>query len=398
MRRSLALVGFVFIAAACSAQAPGPAVLPAQGASARTLSAASGFRILYSFKGGADGAQPYSAPVELGGLLYGTTAAGGTGCGGLGCGTVFAIDATGLERVVYRFTSPKRGSGPVTGLVAFKDTLYGTTHGGDPRNIVFGVTPAGDLRKLYALHPSTYSDVPLAASGGGLYGTVGGGGIFYGEIYGINPSSGEGRVVKTFTKSSDLRDPHSSLLPWNGTFYGVAGTLEASGGAIYQLSRDGAVRKRFVFPLGTAKTGAPFGAFPSGLVALNGRFYGTTASTGRTPPEPYWLGAVFEYDPAKNSVRVVHHFSKSDGGKVRANLAVLNGKLYGTTIANGEALHGALFELDPVSGAFRVLHRFAGGADGGKPVAGVSAVGGVLYGTAFGGGSNGYGTVFSYSP
>ena len=99
MRRSLALVGFVFISAACSPQAPGPAVLPAQGASATTLSAASGFRILYSFKGGSDGAQPYSAPVELGGLLYGTTAAGGTGCGGLGCGTVFAIDATGLERV-----------------------------------------------------------------------------------------------------------------------------------------------------------------------------------------------------------------------------------------------------------------------------------------------------------
>jgi uncharacterized repeat protein (TIGR03803 family) len=397
MRRSFALVGFVIIAVACSPQAPTPVALRAEGASVRAQSATSAFRVLYSFKGGSDGAQPYSAPVELGGLLYGTTAAGGSGCRGLGCGTVFAIDATGAERVVYRFTSPRYGSGPLTGLLALKGALYGTTHGGD-RNIVFGITPAGDLTTLYTLRPSTYSDVSLAVSGGELYGTVSGGGIFYGEIYGVNPSTGTSRVVQAFTKSSDLRDPHSNLLPWNGAFYGVAGTLEASGGAIYQLSRDGAVRERFVFPLGTAKTGAPYGAYPSGLVALNGRLYGTTAWTGTTRPKPDWLGVVFEYDPLKNSVRVLHRFSQDEGGTVRANLTALNGKLYGSTIGAGEALHGALFEVDPVSGAFRVLHRFTGGADGGKPIAGVSAVGGVLYGTAFGGGSYGYGVVFSYRP
>jgi uncharacterized repeat protein (TIGR03803 family) len=397
MRRSLAVVGFVFIAAACSPQAPGPVVLPAQGASARTPSAASGFRIVYSFKGGRDGAQPYSAPVELGGLLYGTTAEGGTGCSGLGCGTVFAIDATGSERVVYRFTSPRHGSGPLTRLLALRGALYGTTHGAD-RNIVFGVTPAGDLRTLYTLPPATYSDVSLTAGGGELYGTVSSGGTFYGEIYAVNPSTGQSRIVRSFTKSSDLRDPSSNLLPWNGSFYGVARTLEASGGTIYRLSPDGAMRKRFVFPLGTAKTDAPYGAFPSGLVELNGRFYGATVRTSGDPSQLARRSIVFEYDPVKNSVRVVHRFSKDETGVVQANLTALNGKLYGTMIFNGSALRGALFEVDPVSGAGRVLHRFTGRNDGGKPIAGVSAADGVLYGTAFGGGSYGYGVVFSYRP
>jgi hypothetical protein len=52
-----------------------------------------GYNVLYRFKGGMDGGNPYlRGPIEINGTLYGTTYyGGGSGCGGSGCGTVFAV-------------------------------------------------------------------------------------------------------------------------------------------------------------------------------------------------------------------------------------------------------------------------------------------------------------------
>lgn len=50
--------------------------------------------VLYSFTGGADGQNPYFVVLlrDKAGNLYGTTSEGaGTGCGGNGCGTVFKL-------------------------------------------------------------------------------------------------------------------------------------------------------------------------------------------------------------------------------------------------------------------------------------------------------------------
>ena len=50
------------------------------------------FKVLYTFLGGSDGADPFSDLVfDPSGNLYGTTAWGGTGCEGTGCGTVFEV-------------------------------------------------------------------------------------------------------------------------------------------------------------------------------------------------------------------------------------------------------------------------------------------------------------------
>ena len=72
--------------------------------------------VLYRFKGGIDGADPYTG-VLLGkeGNLYGTTAiGGGKGCGGTGCGTVFELTPTAgwKERILYRFKGGTDGAGP----------------------------------------------------------------------------------------------------------------------------------------------------------------------------------------------------------------------------------------------------------------------------------------------
>jgi uncharacterized repeat protein (TIGR03803 family) len=79
------------------------------------------------------------------GVLYGATEYGGTGTDG----TVFEINKTGKETVLYNFCSQPNctdGGNPMGGgpLVLFNRHLYGTTwNGGDPifYGVVFEITP-----------------------------------------------------------------------------------------------------------------------------------------------------------------------------------------------------------------------------------------------------------------
>jgi len=94
--------------------------------------------ILYSFKGGAeDGGFFVSGLVrDAAGNLYGTTQSGGQpNCGlGFGCGVVFKLDKDGNETVLYSFTGGTDGGQPISGLVLdAAGSVYGTTYrGGDP--------------------------------------------------------------------------------------------------------------------------------------------------------------------------------------------------------------------------------------------------------------------------
>src|SRR5258708_18535182 len=68
------------------------------------------FTVLHSFTGGADGAYPVGGLVRDGiGDLYGTTRTGGSS----GSGTVFKVDATGKESVLYSFTGGADGGVPI---------------------------------------------------------------------------------------------------------------------------------------------------------------------------------------------------------------------------------------------------------------------------------------------
>src|ERR1700688_741210 len=101
-----------------------PAVIAIRSAQAQT------FVVLYSFANGADGASPQASLIlDSQGNLYGTTAGGG---GGGGAGTVFKVDATGNETVLYRFTGTGGdGLSPLGNLVRDgQGNLYGATSSG----------------------------------------------------------------------------------------------------------------------------------------------------------------------------------------------------------------------------------------------------------------------------
>jgi uncharacterized repeat protein (TIGR03803 family) len=102
--------------------------------------------VLYSFTGGADGAETFAGVVrDEEGNLYGTTYFGGDFSGSLctstGCGVVFKLDPTGKESVLYAFTGGTDGASPNAGLfLGEKGNLYGTaSDGGDTScNVPYG--------------------------------------------------------------------------------------------------------------------------------------------------------------------------------------------------------------------------------------------------------------------
>ncbi|HLY01860.1 MAG TPA: choice-of-anchor tandem repeat GloVer-containing protein [Candidatus Cybelea sp.] len=129
----------------------------------------------------------------------------------------------------------------------------------------------------------------------------------------------------------------------------------------------------------------------------------SVAQPGVNPPSPQSLRsqpALSHY--ASHRVRrnvqteaVLYNFTGgSDGAYPQAGLTNLGGTLYGTTTFGGASNLGAVSTIAP-SGTETVLYSFTGGSDGAYPQAGLTNLGGTLYGTTSSGGASNIGTVFT---
>ena len=150
-------------------------------------------RVLYRFPGGTDGAFPLAGLIrDTGGNLYGTTLnGGGTGCGGSGCGTVFKLGPDGKETVMHAFGGGTDGAFPQASVIRdSKGNLYGTTSegggagcGGLGCGTVFKLDRTGTETVLYRFTGESDGSIPKASllldASGNLYGTTvdGGGNI-----------------------------------------------------------------------------------------------------------------------------------------------------------------------------------------------------------------------------
>jgi uncharacterized repeat protein (TIGR03803 family) len=105
--------------------------------------------VLYNFAGGrADGFYPGSLVLDQAGNLYGTTCSGGSS----GNGTVFKLDKTGRESLLYNFTGGPDGGCPMAALVGDRvGNLYGTTSQCQayPCGTVFRLDKTGKETTLY---------------------------------------------------------------------------------------------------------------------------------------------------------------------------------------------------------------------------------------------------------
>lgn len=154
-----------------------------------------------------------------------------------------------------------------------------------------------------------------------------------------------------------------------------------------QLSNDRYGRYASIYSFtGQASGGAP----QAGLVAVNGKLYGTTSSYGNG------YGTVFEVSPF-GDLTVLHTFNGyPDGAYPAASLLWYKGKLYGTTSGGGSHGGGTVFSLTR-SGFEHVIHNFGARGDGAQPEAGLVQFKGFFYGTTQNGGTHDKGTVFEIS-
>jgi uncharacterized repeat protein (TIGR03803 family) len=369
--------------------------------SAQDLSRQSGYSRLYSFKGMPDGAYPLKRLLNVNGVLYGTTSSGGTidkGCRCEQTGTIFKWSQSRGESVVHVFQDFPDGSNPDAGLINVKGDLYGTTsYGGDSKNrgTVFKVSASGVESILYRFSGprdgmNPYSGLTYVK--GLLYGATGFGGAMgdcfkgCGTIYSVS-LTGSQKVLHRFRAGNDGADPQGNLLYRNGEFYSTAGgggPYDTSHGVVFGMTPSGNESVIYRFK------GEPDGAGPgAGLIDVNGEFYGTTTAGGTKLG-----GTIYKIDSA-GSESVVYSFPRKSGPQ--GGLLYVDGALYGTTTYGGTAGHGTVFRVT-LSGKGSIVYSFHGLNDGRNPTGGLIRVNNKLYGTTSQGGDSGNGTLFSVSP
>ena len=364
--------------------------VPAMGATLTTL---------HAFGTGlTEGTMPGGTLVLRSGILYGTTQSGGAA--GF-YGTLFKTKAsTGATSTLYNFVGKPDGSNPQNGVIFYNGLLYGTNYlngmhnGGD----VFAINPATGAETLvYNFIGGSDGIFPHAGvtlAGTQLYGTTnGGGGASSGTVYRLDPATGQETVLYRFSGGADGREPAAAPLYSGGSLYGTAqGGGSFALGVIYRVNTTSHAESTLY-----SFAGQPDGRYPLGTLAmLNGNLYGITPSGGDAN-----LGVVFQFNTRTGTMTILHSFAGgSDGAYPLAGLTLVNGVFYGTTSAGGGADCGGtgcgtLFSIVPATSAETVLASFAPTAAaptlGATPFGPLLYAAGVFYGTTAAGGGTGCG-------
>lgn len=263
---------------------------------------------------------------------------------------------------------------------------------------------AGQFNVLFSFNGTNGSN-PLAGLlnlNGRLLGTTSGNCISPkkcpegGSIFAIKPATDSTRFLHMFTGGTDGWAPETTLVNIAGVVYG-----ETSGGVGTLFKVDpvsGAVTTLYTF---AAKPNDGFGP-TSPLLNIDGILYGVTGSGG-TAANGTENGIVYSFNPTTSIETVLYTFQGSNGGGTDGAtpygpLANVGGLIYGTTYGGG-VTGGTVYTVNPASGEETIVHTFGGKGDGGNPVGGLINAGGKLYGTTLDGGSSpANGSVFSVDP
>lgn len=334
---------------ACGGRSLAPAA-PGLGPNAVT-NAGSGYKLLYRFKGPPDGASPLSGLLSFNGTIYGTTLQGSPNSSGcfLGCGTVFTVSTTGSEHVIYDFKGGSDGLWPFAGLTALNGTLYGDTGGG-----------------------GAHSE---------------------GSVFSVSTSGSE-NVVYSFAGGNDGYDPEANLIAVNGTLYGTTVYGGGSGcggngcGTVFSIAPGGTETVLYRFAGGTdgARVYAP-------LTYMGGKLYGATLEGGGSGCGGSGCGTIFKLTLAGKE-HVIYSFGAGTNGAFPNGLTAVHGVLYGTTEGGGSKNSGTFFSVTR-AGSEKLLYTFTDIPDGNLPGATLLYLKGMFYGTTVGGGTSGNGTVFA---
>jgi uncharacterized repeat protein (TIGR03803 family) len=359
-----------------------------------------GFTNIYTFTAGADGANPAANLILAGDVLYGTTEFGGKDDNG----TVFSLHTDGSEfTVLYRFSGQSDGGFPLAGLALSGNTLYGTTDaGGLTYGTIFAINTGGtDFKTLYTFTGGSDGNgpqAPLTVSGNTLYGTAEtGGSTGWGTVFSIQMNGSNFMLMHTFAGDPQGGSPYGALLLSGTTLYGTtfSGGL-SNNGTVYAVQTDGAgFTNLFSF------TNYASGAYPAAGLILSGNstLYGTAEEGGSSGS-----GAIFAIQTDGAGYSDVHDFVpysilgasvNSDGAYPLAGLIYSEGTFYGTAFAGGSGGYGTVYSVLTNGSNFATLYNFTNGIDGAFPEAALTRLSNTLFSTSSGGGTYGKGTVFT---
>ncbi len=377
--------------------------------------AQSKFKTLHTFTGGEGGGRELNAGLifDQAGNLYSTTQKGGTH----DVGAVFKLspnqDGSWSESVLYSFRGGEDGADPFAGLIFDQaGNLYGTTfYGGiancyDGCGVVFELSPNQDgswsENVLYSFTGGDGGN-PFAGmifdNAGNLYGATSSAGPYgWGVVFKLSPNqngSWSESVLYSFSGGKDGGGPEANLtFDAAGNLYGTAGWGGACGlcGVAFELSpnADGSWKEKVIHSF---KQGGEGGSGPNGLTFdATGNLYGTTYVSGA-----FNSGTVFKLNSNPDGEwkeKVLHQFTGGkDGGDPVAGMNLIfdaTGNLYGTTTFDGNLKCdspngcGVVFKLAPIAtGGWKetVLHTFAGRPGAFPPAGVIFDAAGNLYGT-----------------
>jgi uncharacterized repeat protein (TIGR03803 family) len=292
--------------------------------------------VLYSFTGGADGAQPMAGLIlDEKGNIYGTTIAGGVvgscsptkrdrSTSPVACGVVFELDTTGIESVLHSFTGEPDGAGAAGDLVRdASGNMYGTTSAGG--TICYIIAPP-----LPGQGPSTD--------------------FYCGTVFKLDPTGNE-TLLHSFNGTPDGAIPHGGLiLDAAGNVCatttqggagactissGIVGSESVGCGSVFAVAATGSATVLYSF------TGTGLDWAPKASLAPDpsGNLFGTTTQGGVVGGEcgDFGCGVVFKLTANVNLPGAAAPTFSPPGGSyhsvqaVTISEATVNSAIYYTT-------------------------------------------------------------------
>ena len=366
-----------------------------------TLSAAQTYTVLHSFNGTTDGFNTYGGLViDSSGNLYGTASHGGDmTCGNQGCGVVFKIDASGNETVLHVFESNGTdGTNPEGGLIRdAAGNLYGTTARGGTSNYgtIFKLDSSNNETILYDFTGTSDGTTPISLTmdgAGNIYGIAASGGHTVckcGTLFELS-TAGAFTTLHAFLGAPDASSPDGVvLLDSSGRLYGTTGVGGRRGsGAVFRYAISSGGYSVVSLPGTPGANGANFLSESPG-----GNFYVLTGGGANS------VGMAIETSPTGAHLGSFTFGTTSGAYPYGPLIFDSTGDAYGTTNEGGtSANYGVIFKLDSSLNE-TVIYTLTNGSNGENFNSGLVADGvGNFYGTTQFGGTSQAGVVFKFTP
>jgi uncharacterized repeat protein (TIGR03803 family) len=328
-------------------------------------------------------------------FLYGITTEGGT----TGGGTIYKIKPDGTSySIVHNFNSDGYGKYPsFTEFIEYNSKLYSITPFSSGQGIIYEFNPSTGVLVKKLSTSGMYFNGTLTLFNGKMYGlSYYGGNSNHGSLFEYDPSTNV-ITIKVHFSGLNGRYPNGGLTIYNNKLYGITTEGGINGGTdgygvLFEYDpTTNTFTKKFDF------NGSNFIVRPTGsLTVFNSKFYGVVKDGGINQS-----GIIFEYDLSNGNMINKFAFNYATSGSLPlGNLTAYNNKIYGLLANSGSTNSGAIFEFDPANNTISNKFNFNATTHGSNLQGKLVLHNNKLYGMASQGGasSSGIGTLFEYTP